>query len=90
MTINPEIKKMVEKNMDLMITQTGAYLPFLKTAFPNVKDLPDFCFNMMIGNALTTFLSQYALRMQSPKKDDFSEFGIVVEKYRKKVKGMFR
>lgn len=89
MTIQPEVKEIIERNMDLMLTQTKTYLPFLRVAFPGTKDLSEMCYNLMVGNALTTFLSQYALRMQSPGESDFTEFGILVEKYRTKVKEMF-
>lgn len=89
MAIQPEIKDAVEKNMELMLNQTKAYVPFLRVAFPAVKDLSELCFNLMLGNALTTFVSQYALRMQSPKEADFAEFGTIVEQYRIKVKAMF-
>ena len=73
-----------------MLLQTKSYLPFLKIAFPNVKDLSEMCFNLMVGNAFTTFLSQYTLRMKSPTEDDFVEFGTLVEKYRDKVKELFK
>jgi hypothetical protein len=89
MTIQPEIKETIEKNMDLMLTQTKSYLPFLRVAFPSTKDLSEMCYNLMVGNALTTFLSQYALRMQSLGESDFAEFGTIVEKCRTKVKEMF-
>lgn len=89
MTIQPEVKEIIEQNMDLMLKQTKAYLPFLRIAFPNTKDLPETCYNLMVGNALATFLSQYALRMQSPNEKDFAEFGAIVEQFRSKVKAMF-
>jgi hypothetical protein len=89
MAIQSEIKDAIERNMDLMLTQTKSYLPFLRLAFPGVKDLPEMCYNLMIGNALTTFLSQYSLRLQSPSESDFAEFGAIVEKYRTKVKEIF-
>jgi len=89
MTLQPEIKDAIERNMELMLTQTKSYSPFLKVAFPGVKDLSEMCYNLMVGNALTTFLSQYALRMKSPSESDFAEFGTIVEKYRSKVKEMF-
>ena len=89
MTLQPEIKEIMERNMDLMLTQTKAYLPFLKIAFPQTKDLPELCYSLMVGNALTTFLSQYILRMQSPNQEDFVEFGILMEQYRQKVKELF-
>ena len=89
MTLQPEIKDAIERNMELMLTQTISFLPFLRVAFPGVKDLPEMCYILMVGNALTTFLSQYTLRMKSPGESDFAEFGAIVEKYRSKVKEMF-
>lgn len=84
MTLQPEIKEIVETNMDLILKQTRTYLPFLRIAFSGIRDLSEMCYNLMVGNALTTFLSQYALRMQSPNEKDFAEFGILVEPYKKK------
>ncbi|HEU5488759.1 MAG TPA: hypothetical protein VFV16_08050 [Candidatus Nitrosotalea sp.] len=89
MTISSDIKTAIEKNMELMINQTRAYLPFLKVAFPAVRDISELTFNMMVGNALTVFISQFAMRMQSPSEGDFAEFGKIVEPYRSKVKEMF-
>ena len=89
MTIQPDVKLAIEKNMDLMLNQTKAYLPFLKMAFPTVKDLSELTFNMMVGNALTVFISQLAMRMQSPSQNDFAEFGTIVEAYKSKVKELF-
>lgn len=87
--MEPGIKEAVEKNMDLMLRQASVYTPFLRIAFPAVANLSEFCFNLMVGNALSTFLTQYALRMKSPNEDDFAEFGRIVEMYREKVKGLF-
>jgi hypothetical protein len=89
MTIQPEIKTAIERNIELMMNQTKIYLPFLKVAFPTVRDLAELTFNMMIGNALTVFISQFAMRMQSPSESDFAEFGKIVEVYRSKVKELF-
>jgi hypothetical protein len=89
MTISSDIKTAIEKNMELMINQTRAYLPFLKVAFPAVRDISELTFNMMVGNALTVFISQFAMWMQSPSEGDFAEFGKIVEPYRSKVKEMF-
>ena len=75
--------------MELMINQTRAYLPFLKVAFPGARDLSELTFNMMVVNALTVFISQFAMRMQSPSESDFAEFGKIVEPYRNTVKAMF-
>ena len=90
MVIQPEISDAIDRNMQLMLTQTKSYLPFLRIAFPGVKDLSEMCYNLMVGNALTTFLTQYALRMKSPDENDFAEFGLLVEKYRSKVKEVFK
>lgn len=89
MTIPVDVKTAVEKNLELMTYQTKTYLPFLKTAFPNVKDFSELIFNMMVGNALTVFISQYAMRLQSPSEEDFAEFGRIAEQYRKKVKELY-
>ena len=89
MTIQTEIKVAIEGNMELMLNQTKAYLPFLKVAFPAVRDLSELTFNLMVGNALTVFISQFAMRMQSPSESDFAEFGKIVEVYRSKVKELF-
>ncbi len=89
MVLDSEIKDAVEKNMELMLSQTKAYLPFIRVAFPGSKDLPELCFNLMVGNALTTFITQFSFRMKSPNEEDFTAFGTIVEKYRKRVKEMF-
>lgn len=89
MTIPVEIKQVIEKQLDLMTEQTRAYLPFVKLAFPNVKDLSEGCFNLIIGNVFQLFLTQYAMRMKSPTEEDFSEFGLIAQKCREKIKKMF-
>jgi len=89
MTVQPEIKQIIENQMELMIKQAKAYLPFIKLAFPGVKDLPEMCFNLIVGNVLTTFVTQYAMRMQYPKEQDFVEFGTITQKYKEKIKEMF-
>jgi len=89
MTVQPEIKQIVENQMELMIKQTKAYLPFIKLAFPGVTDLPEMCFNLIVGNVLTAFVTQYAMRMQYPNEQDFVEFGTITQKYKEKIKEMF-
>jgi hypothetical protein len=89
MAIPAEIKQIMEKQIELMIDQTKAYLPFLKLAFPRVKDLSDACFTLIVGTVLPTFVTQFAMRMKSPTKQDFAEFGTITEKYRSKIKEMF-
>lgn len=84
--MQPEIKEALERNMELMLRQTKAYMPFLRIAFPQTKDLPNLCYNLMVGNALMTFLSQCALRMQVPNEKDFAEFGALVEQYKDMIK----
>jgi hypothetical protein len=89
MTIQPEIKEIIENQMDLMIKQTKAYLPFIKLAFPGIKDMSEMCFNLIVGNVLTTFVTQYAMRMQYPKEQDFVEFSTITQNYKEKIKEMF-
>ena len=89
MTVQPEIKEIIENQMELMIKQTKAYLPFIKLAYPEVKDLSEMCFNLIVGNVLTTFVTQYAMRMQYPKEQDFVEFGAITQAYKEKIKEMF-
>lgn len=89
MAIPEEIKLMIEKQIELMIDQTKAYLPFIKLAFPRVKDLADACFTLIVGTVLPTFVTQYAMRMKSLNEQDFVEFGTITEKYRVKIQEMF-
>jgi len=58
MAIPAEIKLMIEKQIELMNDQTKAYLPFIKLAFPRVKDLADTCFTLIVGNVLSTFITR--------------------------------
>ena len=90
MAIPVEIKLMMEKQIELMIDQTKAYLPFIKLAFPKVKDLSDACFTLIVGNLLPTFVTHYAMRMKSPTQQDFVEFSTITEKYRIKIKEIFK
>jgi hypothetical protein len=89
MAIPLEIKQIMEKQIELMIDQTKAYLPFVKLAFPRVKDLSDACFTLIVGNVLPTFITQYAMRMKSPTEQDFAEFVIITEKYKDQIRKMF-
>ncbi|MGQ0795929.1 MAG: hypothetical protein ACT4N5_07095 [Nitrosopumilaceae archaeon] len=90
MTIPAEIKQILEKQFELMIDQTRAYLPFIKLAFPTVKDLSETCYTLIVGNVLPTFLTHYTLRIKSPSEQDFAEFGTIAEKYRIKIKDIFK
>ncbi|MEK6834216.1 MAG: hypothetical protein AABY31_01870 [Thermoproteota archaeon] len=89
MAIPAEIKQIMEKQIELMIDQTKAYLPFVKLAFPRVKDLSDACFTLIVGNVLPTFITQYAMRMKSPTEQDFAEFVTITEKYKDQIRKMF-
>ena len=89
MAIPSEITQIIENQMELMIKQAQAYIPFIKSAFPGVTDLSEMCFNMIIGNVLTTFVTQYVMRMQYPNEQDFVEFGTITQKYKEKIKVLF-
>ena len=89
MPIPTEIAQTIENQMEQMIKQAQAYTPFLKFAFPGVKDLSEICFNMIVGNVLTAFVTQYVMRMQYPNEQDFVEFGTITQKYKEKIKEMF-
>ena len=89
MAIPLEIKQIMEKQIELMIDQTKAYMPFVKLAFPRVKDLSDACFTLIVGNVLPTFITQYAMRMKSPTEQDFAEFVTITEKYKDQIRKMF-
>lgn len=90
MAIPVEIKQILEKQFELMIDQTRAYLPFIRLTFPTIKDLSDACYTLIVGNVLPTFVTQYALRIKSPTEQDFAEFGTIAEKYRIKIKDIFK
>ena len=89
MAIEPEIKAVIENQIELMIGQTKAYLPFIILAFPGVKDLSDAAFTLIVTNVLSIFLTQYAMRLKSPTEQDFTEFGTITTKYKEKIKKMF-
>lgn len=48
MGIPREVKQIVEKQIEVMIEQTKAYLPFIKLAFPGVKDLSESCYAIIV------------------------------------------
>jgi len=89
MTIDPEIKTVIENQIELMIKQTKVYLPFIRLAFPGIKDLSDAAFSLIVANVLPVFLTQYAMRLKSSSEQDFVEFGILTNKYKEKIKKMF-
>jgi len=86
--MNKEIADQMKKHLDLLAEQTKAYQPFIKTAFPTLN-MSDACFNLVVGNAFSVFLGQYAMRMISPTEQDFAEFGQLVSQYKKKIDEMF-
>lgn len=90
MVIPPEIKQIIEKQIDIMIEQTKAYLPFIKLAFPGMKDLSEACYVLIIGNVLPVFVTQYAMRMNYPQEQEFVEFGELTQKYKEKIKAIFQ
>lgn len=83
-----EIMDFMKKHMDLLLAQTKSYQPFIKNAFPGVN-MADACFNVVIGNAFSVFLSQYAMRMISPTEQDFADFGSLASQYREKINELF-
>jgi hypothetical protein len=86
--MHKEIADYMKKHLDLLLEQTKAYHPFIKTAFPGVN-LSDACFNLVVGNAFSVFLGQYAMRMISPTEQDFAEFGQITSQYRQRIAEMF-
>ena len=89
MVIQQEIKDFIETHLQFMVSQTKSYVPFIKTAFPIQKNLADSCYSLIAGNALSVFISQYAMRMKYPSEEDLKEFGIIAEKYRTKIEKLF-
>ena len=83
-----EILDFMKNHMDLLLNQTKSYKPFIKTAFPGVS-ISDACFNLIIGNAFSVFLSQYAMRMIPPTEEDFIEFGKLSSQYKEKIDQLF-
>ena len=90
MTIPEDIQDYVEKQINLMISQTEAYLPFIKVAFPYSKNLADGCYNLIVGSAVSIFVNQYAMRLKYPTAEDFSEFGKITVKYRDQIDKFFK
>jgi hypothetical protein len=78
MPIPEDVKEYVEKQITLMISQTEAYLPFIKVAFPYSKNLADACYNLIVGSAVSIFVNQYAMRLKYPSAEDFTEFGLLL------------
>ncbi len=79
----------VKNHIELLLNQIKAYQPFIKTAFPEINP-SDGCFNLIVGNAFSVFLSQYAIRMLSPTEQDLMDFGSLVSQYRERVDELFK
>ena len=73
-----------------MISQTETYLPFIKVAFPYSNNVADGVYNLIVGSALSVFVNQYAMRMQNPTVEDFTEFGKIALKYRDQIDQFFK
>ncbi len=90
MPIPEDIQDFVEEQINLMISQIEAYLPFIKVAFPYSKNLADACYNLIVGSAVLIFLNQYAIRLKYPTAEDFTEFGKITLKYRDQIDQFFK
>ncbi len=90
MVIQKDIQEYVEKHIKLMISQTESYIPFIKIAFPFSQNLADSCFSLIVGNSLSVFINQYAIRMKYPDASDFEDFGKITSKYRHQVDKFFK
>jgi hypothetical protein len=90
MPIPKDVQESVEKQIKLMISQTEAYIPLLKIAFPYSKNLADACYNLIVGSAVSIFVNQYAMRLKYPNAEDFKEFGKIVVKYRDQIDQFFK
>jgi hypothetical protein len=88
--IQKDIQDNVESHIKLMITQIESYLPFIKVAFPYSKNMADACFSLIVGNALSVFINQYAMRLKYPSASDFEDFGKLTLKYRNQVDEFFK
>lgn len=90
MAIPTDIQEQVQKHIKLMISQTETYLPFIKVAFPYSNNVADGVYNLIVGSALSVFVNQYAMRMQNPTVEDFTEFGKIALKYRDQIDQFFK
>jgi hypothetical protein len=90
MAIPEDVKEYVEKQITLMISQTEAYMPFIKVAFPYSKNLADACYNLIVGSAVSVFVNQYAMRLKYPSAEDFAEFGKITIRYRDQIDKFFK
>jgi hypothetical protein len=89
MAIPNEIQQYVENHIELLIQQTKSYLPFIKVAFPFSKNIAEACYSLIVGNALSIFINQYAMRMTYPTESDFVDFGKLTIKYKERIEKLF-
>ena len=90
MAIPDDIEEVVEKHIQLMISQTETYLPFIKVAFPYSNNIADGVYNLITGSALSMFLNQFTLKMKYPTAEDFTDFGKITLKYRDQIDKFFK
>ena len=90
MAIPDDVEEIVEKHIQLMISQTETYLPFIKVAFPYSNNIADGVYNLITGSALSMFLNQFTLKMKYPTAEDFTDFGKITLKYRDQIDKFFK
>ncbi len=90
MAIPDDVDEIVEKHIQLMISQTETYLPFIKVAFPYSNNIADGVYNLITGSALSIFLNQFTLKMKYPTAEDFTDFGKITLKYRDQIDQFFK
>ena len=90
MAIPDEVEEIIEKHIQLMISQTETYLPFIKVAFPYSNNVADGVYNLITGSALSIFMNQYTLKMKYPTAEDFTDFGKITLKYRDQIDQFFK
>lgn len=90
MAIPEDVVEFVEKHIQLMISQTETYLPFIKVAFPYSNNVADGVYNLITGSALSLFINQFAMKMKYPTAEDFTDFGKISLKYRDQVDQFFK
>ena len=90
MVIPDDIEEFVEKHIKLMISQTEAYLPFIKIVFPYSNNVADSVYNLIIGSALSVFVNQFTMKMKNPTVEDFTDFGKIALKYRDQIDQFFK
>jgi len=90
MAIPDDVEEIVEKHIQLMISQTETYLPFIKVAFPYSNNVADGVYNLITGSALSIFINQFTLKMKYPTAEDFTDFGKITLKYRDQIDQFFK